>query len=81
MKNYLILLKKALTKNKNVYVPKVEQDDTKTDKLVVENVEENKKIINIANALKLEFAIHRLKKCHLKVVGMVQIVLILMTVI
>lgn len=62
MKNYLILLKKALMKNKNVYVPKVEQDDTKTDKPVIENVDENKKIINIANALGLEFAIHSLKK-------------------
>lgn len=46
MKNYLLLLKQAIIKQKSVYAPKTEQEQIK----------------DIADALELEFSLHSLKK-------------------
>ena len=62
MKNLLILLKQVLIKNKNVYVPQIEQVEYENEKTIVENIDENKRIIDIANKIGLEFALHSLKK-------------------
>lgn len=54
MKNYLLLLKQALVKNKSVYIPETEQSAEPEDEIQL--------IIDIANKLNLEFSMHSLKK-------------------
>ena len=62
MKNYLLLLKQQLFKNKNVYVQKEELKENKNAKQNANVTDENKKIKDIAKVLELEFAVHNLKK-------------------
>lgn len=62
MKNYLLLLKQSLMKNKSVYIPKNEQSENKDSKQATKSDDDIQKIIGIANALGLEFAIHSLRK-------------------
>lgn len=62
MINYLLLLKKALTKNKNAYILKSEQNENQDSKQDEKTEDEIQLIINIANKLDLEFSMHGLKK-------------------
>lgn len=60
MKNYLDLLRKSLLKNREVYIPENDIIDNP------ENIDENKKLKNIAEELSLEFTLHNLKKVPFK---------------
>lgn len=61
MKKHLILFKKLLTKNKNVYIKKDKENEPNVY-TESKNKENNKKIINIASSLGLEFTMHNLQK-------------------
>lgn len=62
MKNYLLLLKQALTKSKSAYIPKIEQNESQDSKQDTKSEDEIQLIVNIANKLDLEFSMHSLKK-------------------
>ena len=61
MKNYLLLLKQLLTKNKNVHIPEIEQTEIQGNQLEILK-DDNTRNINIANSLGLDFAMHSLIK-------------------